>query len=111
MPVIYRHRVQIEKSHYTIYVGQGASLAGPSRNHLVHQYRRTPGTTRQRIRDHAELLPATAFFYTEILKCADYDLSDAHKRRALEELFVHVSKLKSQQEPVFITQRLEFLNR
>lgn len=110
-PVIYRHCVKLGNSHFTIYVGEGKSLSGPSRNHLVHQYSRTPGETRRRIRDYARSLPTAAVVYTEILQCEDLDLSDKHLRWALEQLFVHLYKSQSQQNPVFATNQLEFLNR
>ena len=89
-PVIYRFVLtETNAGKITIYVGEGRSLNGPERNNLVHQWKQTPGKTRQRVKNYIQR-QAGLRGWTEILLPTepDIDLSNERERKFLQELLI-----------------------
>ena len=86
-PAIYRFvLVDTNAGKITVYIGEGRSLNGPERNNLVHQWKQTPGETRQRVKGYIQRVRLPG--WTEILCKPEIDLSNEKERKFLQELLI-----------------------
>jgi len=111
IPTIYRHVIMLKKIPYTVYVGEGQSLNGPSRKSLVYQYSHGGhGHTRVRIRDFFSNR-CKGTFWTEVLECKEFDLTNKSRRKAVENLLSDYFYTQSLTLAVFKNETIEYLNR
>jgi hypothetical protein len=89
-PVIYRHVLEVPIcGPVTIYVGEGASLCGPLKHHLVHQYSHGGhGETRKRIIDYLRDRPEKGWSEILVLSQPAFDLRNTRLRKFIQNTLI-----------------------